>query len=253
MVEEDRARRALPVPRLRGLLEPTVGEIVGGRSAGAAVARLTDFGETAAGRDGPRRHRARVLSIAGPGVQAERDTATAVRNARECQRFSRARSRTSGPTAIPASRICRCRIRRRGRARTLHARAQVLRRHDQRPHQRPVSRPSVARSVLGARRGAGRADLSASDRSGDAGARRSTATRACAAPPGNGASRPARTRCAWSSAACSTASRARGSRSAISARRCRSCCGASTAAPGRFYGVQARKSRRRTTSRRTSW
>src|SRR5262249_60509821 len=46
----------------------------------------------------------------------------------------------------------------------------ILRRHDQRPHQRAISRPSVTRAVLGARRGARRVDLSASGRSGDAGA-----------------------------------------------------------------------------------
>ena len=73
--------------------------------------------------------------------------------------------------------------------------SEVLRRDDQRPHQRAISRPSVAVAVLGARRGARHADLHPSDRSGvgRAGARR--AIRGCAAPPGNGPSRPARTRC----------------------------------------------------------
>ena len=69
----------------------------------------------------------------------------------------------------------------------------------------------VALSVLGTRRGAGRA-RSISTRPIRWRRRRcSPACRRCAAPPGNGASRPARTRCAWCSAGCSTASRRRAS------------------------------------------
>jgi len=52
-----------------------------------ALARLTDFGETrlaAMDRAGIARA---VLGLAGPGVQAERDTATAVRKAREANDF----------------------------------------------------------------------------------------------------------------------------------------------------------------------
>jgi 2,3-dihydroxybenzoate decarboxylase len=52
-----------------------------------ALARLTDFGETrltAMDRAGITRA---VLGLAGPGVQAERDTATAVRNARVANDF----------------------------------------------------------------------------------------------------------------------------------------------------------------------
>ena len=74
-------------------------------------------------------------------------------------------------------------------------RAEVLRRHDQQPHQRAVPRPSVAGAVLGARRGARHADLPASGRSGRPSRPCCKAIRGCAAPPGNGASRPARTRC----------------------------------------------------------
>src|SRR2546423_8553162 len=52
-----------------------------------ALARLTDFGETRlAAMDGAGIARA-VLAIAGPGVQAERDPAAAVRNARAANDF----------------------------------------------------------------------------------------------------------------------------------------------------------------------
>src|SRR5215469_16819038 len=52
-----------------------------------AVARLSEFGDLRLAqmdRDGIERA---VLSIAGPGVQSERDTATAVRRARESNDF----------------------------------------------------------------------------------------------------------------------------------------------------------------------
>src|SRR6266446_6554055 len=52
-----------------------------------ALARLTDFGETrllAMDRAGIARA---VLGLAGPGVQAERDTAAAIRNARAANDF----------------------------------------------------------------------------------------------------------------------------------------------------------------------
>src|SRR5437764_9431530 len=52
-----------------------------------ALARLSDFGEirlTAMDRAGIARA---VLGLAGPGVQAERDTATAIRNARSANDF----------------------------------------------------------------------------------------------------------------------------------------------------------------------
>src|SRR5471032_774480 len=52
-----------------------------------ALARLTDFGETRlAAMDQAGIARA-VLGLAGPGVQAERDSATAVRNARSANDF----------------------------------------------------------------------------------------------------------------------------------------------------------------------
>jgi 2,3-dihydroxybenzoate decarboxylase len=53
----------------------------------AALSRLTDFGETRlSSMDRAGIERA-ILGLAGPGVQAERDTATAVRNARSANDF----------------------------------------------------------------------------------------------------------------------------------------------------------------------
>src|SRR5712692_10608185 len=54
---------------------------------GGVVARLTDFGDQrleAMYRAGIERS---VLSLTGPGVQIEHDTATAIRKARECNDF----------------------------------------------------------------------------------------------------------------------------------------------------------------------
>ena len=173
--------------------------------------------------DGPGRHRARgARRSPGQACRSSATRATAIRRARESNDFlarevQKRPDRYSGFAHLADAGSAR----RRRRARALHARAEILRRHDQRPHQRPISRPSLAASVLGARRGARCADLHSSDRSGRASPRRSKASTACAAPPGNGALRPARTRCGWFSAACSTAFRAPRSCSAISARRCR--------------------------------
>src|SRR6201996_9121768 len=65
---------------------PTMGN-VDQKAVSALVARLTDFGETRlAGMDGAGIARA-VLSLSGPGVQAERDAATAIRNARAANDF----------------------------------------------------------------------------------------------------------------------------------------------------------------------
>ena len=85
-----------------GSIDPTV--------ASSLFARLTDFGETrleAMDRAGIARA---VLSIAGPGVQSERDAAVAVGGRARPTISWRARSR-SVPTAIPASRILPCRTR----------------------------------------------------------------------------------------------------------------------------------------------
>ena len=75
-------------------------------------ARLNDFGDMRLeAMDGAGIARA-VLSISGPGVQAERDVATARRRRARPTTFWRARSR-SVPTAIPVSPISPCRTRRR--------------------------------------------------------------------------------------------------------------------------------------------
>ncbi len=123
-----------------------------------AVARLSDFGDMrleVMDRGGIARS---VLAISGPGVQIERDTATAVRKARESNDFlareiAKRPSRYSGFAHL-AMQDAKARRR---RARARHARPRLRRRHDQRPHQRAVSRPSLALSVLGAGRGARRA------------------------------------------------------------------------------------------------
>jgi 2,3-dihydroxybenzoate decarboxylase len=52
-----------------------------------ALARLTDFGETRLSAMDQAGIARAVLGLAGPGVQAERDTATAVRNARAANDF----------------------------------------------------------------------------------------------------------------------------------------------------------------------
>ena len=141
----------------------------------SSTPRLTDFGEQRLAMMDQAGIARAVLSIAGPGVQAERDTATAVRNARDSNDLLAAEvqkrpDRYSGFAHLAMQDA----ESRRRRARALRARAQVLRRHDQRPHQRQVSRRPLLRSVLGAGRGVGCADLSASGRSGGAvaGARR---------------------------------------------------------------------------------
>ena len=143
----------------------TVGN-VDPKHAANLLARLTDFGETRLQSMDQAGIARSVLSIAGPSVQIERDVATATRVAREANDFlagevQKRPDRYSGFAHLgmqdPRER--------RQRARALHARAEILRRHDQRPHPRTVSRPSVALSVLGTRGGARRADLYSSDRS----------------------------------------------------------------------------------------
>ena len=109
---------------------------------------------------------------------------------------------------------------------------------------------SLALSVLGARGGAGRHDLPPSGRSG---ARRPvlTGTRGCGAPPGNGASRPARTPCGW----CSAAIFDRFPRSKLDARPSRRDLAVPALAlrqPRRASTASSSPSRRRSTSRRTS-
>ena len=153
--QEDRARRAFPLPGLHRVLESDRRATCPRSSARRRWRGCTDFGETRlASMDKAGIARA-VLALAGPGVQAERDTATAIRNAQSANDFlareiQKRPDRYSGfahlamqDAKAAADELERC-----------VTRAEVLRRHDQRPHQRPVSRPSLARAVLGARRGA---------------------------------------------------------------------------------------------------
>src|SRR5215472_15331546 len=72
------------------------------------LSRLTDFGEmrlTAMNEAGI----ARAVLVAGPGVQAERDTATATRRARAANDFWPERS-TNGRIVIRASATSPCRM-----------------------------------------------------------------------------------------------------------------------------------------------
>ena len=87
---------------------PTVAEMPAAKRD-RLLSRNTDFGELRlASMDKAGIERA-VLALAGPGVQAEPDAATAIRTAKARQRLPGARKSRNGPTAIPASRICRCR------------------------------------------------------------------------------------------------------------------------------------------------
>ena len=73
-------------PGFEDYWKPTVGD-VDPKIYGTLLARLSDFGEQRLGamdRAGIARS---VLSLSGPGVQAERDTATAVRMARQANDF----------------------------------------------------------------------------------------------------------------------------------------------------------------------
>ena len=236
---------------------PTVGDLPTRRIASRRWRACTDFGEHAPCRDGPRRHRARgARRSPGPACRPSATRATAIRKARERQRLPGARDPEAAGPLFRASRTCRCRtptpppIELERCMREL----EILRRHDQRPHQRAISRRSGALSVLGARRGAGRADLSASGRSGRRRRRCSRATRGCAAPPGNGRSRPARMRCGSIFGGvfdrfprAKLGARPPGRDAAVPALALRQ--------PRRtsFYAHQARQDARRNTSRTTSW
>ena len=209
-------------------------------SGSGSLSLNTDFGELRlASMDKAGIERA-VLALAGPGVQAERDTATAIRNAKSGNDFlakeiQKRPDRYSGFAHLPmqdakaaADELERC-----------VKRSEVLRRHDQRPHQRAISRPSVALAVLGARRGARHADLHPSDRSG--------VGRAGAARPSGTAPRhlgmDLRDRLAR--AAAGVRRRVRPLPEGAARPRphgrdaCRSCCGASTAAPARTSTTSA--------------
>ena len=198
------------------------------------LARLTDFGD-AAPRSPWTTPASRARCCRSPAPACRPNATPPPPSARRATptTSSRAKSR-SGPTAIRVSRHLPMQ--------DANAAADELercmrelkfsRRHDQRPHQRAISRPSRRSHPFWERAEAlGAVDLSPSGRSGDARARARRTQGPAARDLGMGASRPGRTRCAWCSAACSTASRARSWGSAIWARRCRSCSGVSTAAP----------------------
>src|SRR2546430_6200630 len=73
-------------PGLEDYWAPTVADMPANKRE-AFLARLTDFGEMRlAAMDKAGIERA-VLAVAGPGVQAERDTKTACRRAREANDF----------------------------------------------------------------------------------------------------------------------------------------------------------------------
>ena len=217
------------------------------------VARLSDFGELRLQIDGRRRHRTRgavdrrarragrTLTPPPPSQVARAGNDFL---AREVQKRP---DRYSGFGHLPmqdpkgaADELERC-----------MTRIEVRGLHDQRPHQRAISRPSVAGAVLGTRRCARRHHLHPSDRSGDAVARARRPQGLAARDLGM----DVRDRLARAAAGVRRRVRplsARAHRARPSwARRCRICCGASTAAPSSTASSSPR--RRRTTSRRTSW
>ena len=229
----------------------TVGD-VDPKILASVVAALSDFGELRLkSMDGAGIERA-VLSIAGPGVQAETDARIAIRRARDANDFlareiQRRPNRYSGFAHLPmqdakaaADELERC-----------MQRPEVLRRDDQRPHQRAVSRPPVTASVLGARPGAQCRDLHPSDRPGGAVRRagrpqglaprhlgmdvRDRLARAAAGVRRHVRQVPAR----------QAGARPHGRDAAVS------CSGGSTAAPSSTASSSPR--RRRNTSSRTSW
>jgi 2,3-dihydroxybenzoate decarboxylase len=149
-------------------------------------ARLTDFGEMRlAAMDKAGIARA-VLALAGPGVQAEKDRATACRKARSRSISSHARSANApdrySAAHLPmqdaktaADELERC-------IRELR----LSRRDDQWPYERAIPRSSIALSVLGTGAGAALIYLHPADPITPAPC--STGTRASAGPPGNGRS-----------------------------------------------------------------
>ena len=218
-----------------------------------ALARLTDFGERrleVMDRAGIARA---VLGLAGPGVQAERDTAAAIRNAREANDFlareiQKRPDRYSGFAHLPmqdavaaADELERCmrELKFCGAMINGHTNGQYL--------DHPSLYPFWERA-----RGARRADLSAPRRSG----------RALAVLEGHKGLR--RATWEWGFETGSHAlrlvfggtfdrfPRARLAFSAIWARRCRFCSGASTAARARTSMRSSSRSRRRSTSGKTS-
>ena len=199
-------------PGLENYWAPTVADMPANKRE-ALLARLTDFGEMRlATMDEAGIERA-VLAVAGPGVQAERDTKTACRKAREANDFlareiDKRAGRYSGfahlamQDAVAAAdelersmrelKFCGAMINGHTNGRYLDDRAldPFWERAQALDALTICTRPTPSRRL-----------------------RCWTATRGCGGRPGNGRSRPARMPCASFSAVCSTASRARGSRS----------------------------------------
>ena len=158
-------------PALQDYWNPTAADLPPGHPRAGADAACTDFGERGLAAWTVPASSARSLALAGPGVQIERDTATAIRNAREANDFlareiQKRPDRYSGFAHLPmqdakaaADELERCvrELKFCGAMINGHTNGQYL--------DHPVALP-----VLGARRSAGRADLSASGRSGGAGA-----------------------------------------------------------------------------------
>ena len=229
---------------------PTMVDVAPAKTA-QLYASLTDFGEQRLAMMDKTGIARAVLAIAGPGVQAERDAATAVRDARASNDFL---ARRSAEAPRPLFRLCSschagCQSRRRG-TRALRPRPEVLWRHDQRPHATANISTTVPmiRSGNAPRRWARRSICIRPIRWRRC--RRLPATTCWRGRCGAGAWRPVRMPCASSAAASSTVTRKQSSCSAISARRCRSSSGASTAARRPMAGIC--RSRRRNISRRTS-
>ena len=200
----------------------------------------TDFGELRlASMDKAGIERA-VLGLAGPGVQAERDTATAIRNAKSGNDFlakeiQKRPDRYSGFAHLPmqdakaaADELERC-------VKELKFCGAMINGHTNGQY---LDHPSLI-AVLGARRGARHADLHPSDRSGvgRAGAARPSG----AAPRHLGMDLRNRLACA----AAGVRRRVRPLPEGAARPRphgrdaCRSCCGASTAAPARTSTTSA--------------
>ena len=95
--QQDRARRAFPVAGLDDYWRPTVTE-VSRRPRTRLFERLTDFGDLRLESMDSAGIARSVLSIAGPGVQAERDAATATPQGQESNDFLAAKiAEASGP------------------------------------------------------------------------------------------------------------------------------------------------------------
>ena len=187
--------------------QPTMVDVAPQKTA-QLYGALTDFGEQRLAMMDKTGIARAVLAVAGPGVQAERDAATAVRAARASNDFlakevQKRPERYSGFAQLAmqdakaaADELERC-------VRELKFCGAMINGHTNGKYLDDRS----LRSVLGARRRPGRADLSASGRPGGANSRRSPATTCWRVRCGAGAWKPARTRCASSAAACSIATR----------------------------------------------